>query len=45
LKLGDFLRVGVCSQPAKRFTGIGGSLEWCALPDTPMAKVELHTLR
>jgi transposase len=40
LKLGEFLRVGVCGQPAKSLTGIGGSLDWCAPPDTQMAKVE-----
>src|SRR5215203_191442 len=32
-------------QPAKSLRGIRGSLDWCALPDTQMAKVELHALR
>jgi hypothetical protein len=39
-KLGDFFRVARTHRPAKSLTGIRGSLEWCALPDTLMAKVE-----
>ena len=41
-KLGDFFRVARTHRPAKSLTGIRGSLEWCALPDTLMAKVELE---
>jgi hypothetical protein len=40
----DFLRVDVRGQPAKSPRGIHGFLGRCALPHTPMAKVELHAL-